>query len=486
MVGTVSASFQADLGLLCDSLSCEQAVTRLCDDYVNGVQSDPWSPDELDREYAELKDRAKVNVIRLPPAVLASVSKLQGYRRVTSWTSEGEALESERFPQEFKDWRRLRLGRVQHSLYQASATYGQSFVEVFVQDDGLPGAQVLSSLNTTAVWDNPVSDEFPRSVFTLVREAIDEGGGLAYGWDSVFKYRLVTNDSNEWVVAERVEHGLPSTPIVRFPCFLDTEGRVSGIVENLIEPQDRINQSVLDLLTGQAYTGNQVYTIAGVRGEKVLNTDGTPVVDENGNEVFRPFRMGARRVMTSDSENTKFDRIPAGSLTDLLSALASALELFAVAGQQSPYLFSGKITNLSSEALAALDSQFFRLVKFLHSQWGEAWASVFRLFAFINGDLAGFEAWDVETRWEDFSIKTFSAYADGLSKVADSLQIPAEGLWHMIPGVSSSTVEYWKSLREVAPGLSFDDSSPEDSFLSEARAPSGSAVRDSEGLLDRV
>lgn len=459
-----------DLEVLLDVLDDEQKITVVCDDYVNGIQDDPWSPDEQDFEYAELKERAKVNLIRLPPAVLAEVSNLQGYRRVVAYDDAGEAIESNRFPDEFKDWRRLRLARVQHTLYQGSVTYGQSFLEVF-STDGRPNAQVLSSLNTVALWDNPVSDEFPRSVLTIVRAHTESEGGLAYGWDSVNKYVLVTDDAGRWVVDEAVPHGLPATPIVRFPCFIDTEGRVSGLVEGLVEPQDRINQSTLDLLTGQAYTGNQVYTIAGARGEKVLNPDGSPVLDEYGREVYRPFRMGARRVITSDSESTKFDRIPAGSLSDLLSALGSALEMFAVAGQQSPYIFTGKVSNLSSEALAALDSQFFRLVKFLHSQWGEAWVSCFRLFAWINGDVEGWEAWDVETRWEDFSIKTFSAYADGLSKVADSLQIPREGLWHMVPGVSSSTIEYWKSLKEGLPG--FTEAGLEEAFLQEGNRDTG-------------
>ncbi|WP_029090111.1 phage portal protein [Brevibacterium album] len=454
-------TLRSDLDELFRTLAHEKVVTGLCDDYINGKQADPWSPDEFDQEYKELKDRAKTNIIRLPPLVVSEVSHVQGYRRTLSYDAEGNAV-SDRFPEEFKDFRRLRFGNLQSVVHHASAAYGQSFVEVYKDSKGRPGANILSSLNTTALWDNPVSDEYPRSVLWLVRSTADDSPGLAYGWDRVNKYRLETDENNEWVVVEEGAHGFSDTPIVRFPCFLDSEGRVQGLVENLIEPQDRVNQSVLDLLTGQAYTGNQIYTASGVQGERVLDYDGTPKVDENGNELIRPFRISARRMLTTDNPEVKFDRIPAGSLEDLLAALGNSLELFAVAGQMSPYIFHGKISNLAAEALAALDSQFFRLVKYLQSNWSEGWASVFRLFAECRGDEEGAEAWDVEVRWADFSIKTFSSYADGLAKIAENLGIPREGLWHMVPEVSSSTIEHWRELKEKDLDYAEDADNPDE------------------------
>lgn len=450
-------SVPQDIEKLVGNLAREQEVTLLCDDYINGIQADPWAPDEYDNEYQELKQRAKTNLIRLPPLVASEVSTVEGYRRIVEYDADGNAV-SERFPEEFKDFRRLRFGSLQQVVHTASANYGQAFVAVYKDKQGLPGAEILSSTKTTALWDNPVSDEFPRSVMTVIHgpSEAEDRRGLAYAWDAVKKYRLTTDDDGEWVVAESGEHGFSRTPVVRFPCFLDSEGRVSGMVENLIPAQDRVNQSVLDLLTGQAYTGNQIYTIAGVRGEQEFELDGTPKLDEQGRPVYKPFRMSARRVLTSDSETTKFDRIPAGSLQDLLAALGNSLEMFAVLGQQSAYIFHGKISNMSADSLAALDAQFFRLIEHLHTQWGEGWASLFRLFAEARGDQAGMNAWDVEVRWADYSIRTFAATADGLAKIADSLEIPSEGLWHMVPNVQSSTIEFWRELKAQQGDLGAD------------------------------
>lgn len=463
--GTAGESVPGDIEKLVETLRQEQDVTLLCDDYINGIQADPWAPDEFDQEYAELKERAKTNLIRLPPLVASEVSTVEGYRRIVEYDEDGNAV-SDRFPEEFKDFRRLRFGSLQQVVHTSSANYGQAFVAVYKDADGLPGAEILSSIKTTALWDNPVSDEFPRSVLTIIHgpSTDEKRKGLAYAWDSVNKYMLTTNDDGEWVISDRGEHGFSRTPVVRFPCFLDSEGRVSGMVENLISAQDRVNQSVLDLLTGQAYTGNQIYTIAGVRGEQEFELDGTPKLDEQGRPVYKPFRMSARRVLTSDSETTKFDRIPAGSLQDLLAALGNSLEMFAVLGQQSAYIFHGKISNMSADSLAALDSQFFRLIEHLHTQWGEGWASLFRLFAEARGNAEGMSAWDVEVRWADYSIRTFSATADGLAKIADALEIPAEGLWHMVPSVSSSTIEFWRELkaRQADFGDGMDPNDPEE------------------------
>lgn len=444
----MTSLLEDNLELLRNTLKEEQKVTILCDDYVRGEQEDPYAPDEYTKEYRELVARAKTNVIRLPPAVVAQVSSVAGFRRVEDYKEDGEPV-SVAFPQEWKDLKRCRLPVIEKPIYQAAATYGQAFVEVFKNPDGSPGLNVLSSVNTVAMFDNPVSDEFPSLVYEFVSEATNDEPGQAYGWDAEAWYDIRTNAKGEWEVYEVRPHGLGVTPIVRFPCFLDTEGRVTGLVENLIEAQDRINQTVLDLLTGQAYTGSQIYTAAGVNGEPIFDADGNAVIDENtGEQAVRPLQLSSRRVLTSPDKDAKFGSLSAGDLRSLMEALGNSLETFAILGQMSPYIFrQGGFDNLSTDALAAIDAQFFRLINMLHALWAECWTSVMRLFAKIRNDEAGANAFDSEVRWSDFSIKTFSGVADGLSKVVDSLGVPKRGAWQMIPGVSASMLQQWEELK---------------------------------------
>lgn len=457
----MASSLEDNLELLRKTLKEEQDITLLCDDYVRGDQTNPYSPDSYTEEYRELVARSKTNVIRLPPAVVSQVSSVAGFRRVEDYNDEGEPV-SVPFPQEWKDLKRCRLGVIEKPIYQAAATYGQAFIEVVEGDDGRPTINILSSLNTVALFKNPASDEFPTVAYEFVSEPKGDEPGQAWGWDSTAKYDIQTNDKNEWEIVKTYPHQFGVPPIVRFPCFIDTEGRVSGLVENLIESQDRINQTVLDLLTGQAYTGSQIYTASGVKGEPVFDDSGNEVIDENtGEQAVRPLQLSSRRILTSDDPDAKFGTLSAGDLRSLMEALGNSLETFAILGQMSPYIFhQGGFDNLSAEALAAIDAQFFRLINMLHDQWAECWSSVLRLFSIVNADTAGAEAYDSEVRWNDYSIQTFAGVADGLAKVVDSLGIPRRGAWQMIPGVSASMLQQWDELKEKEDEYGLDPDDP--------------------------
>lgn len=458
----MASALEENLELLRNVLKEEQVITVQCDDYVRGDQVNPYSPDEYTKEYRELVARAKTNVIRIPPLVVAQVSSLTGFRRVEDYDENGDPV-SVAFPPEWKDLKRCRLGVVEKPIYQAAATYGQAFVEVYQDTSGAPRINVLSSVNTVALFDNPVSDEFPAVVYEFISEPTEEKSGRALGWDAVAKYDLRTNGKGEWEVYDTIPHSLGVTPIVRFACFLDSEGRVSGLVEHLIEPQDRINQSTLDLLTSQAYTGSQVYTASGVSGEPIFDEDGNSVIDENtGEQAVRPLQISSRRILTSPDKDAKFSSLSAGDLRSLMESLSNALSTFAMQGQMSPYIFQqGGFDNLSTDSLAAIDKQFFRLIEMLHDQWGENWSSVMRLFSLIRGDEAGANAFDSETRWTDYSIRTFSGVADGLAKMVEALEIPKRGAWQMIPGVSSSMLQQWDELKDKEGEFGLDPDDPE-------------------------
>src|SRR5699024_10512589 len=140
----------------------------------------------------ELVARAKTNVIRLPPAVVAQVSSVAGVRRVEDSADSGEPV-SGALTQAGKDLKRCRLSVVEKPASPAAAAYGQAFVEVVKGRDGRPGVNVLSSVNTVALFDNPVSDEFPAVVYEFVSEPSDDKPGQAYGWDDEARYDIRTN-----------------------------------------------------------------------------------------------------------------------------------------------------------------------------------------------------------------------------------------------------------------------------------------------------
>jgi hypothetical protein len=47
-------------------------------------------------------------------------------------------------------------------------------------------------------------------------------------------------------------------------------------------------------------------------------------------------------------------------------------------------------------------------------------------------------------------IRSMAQAVDALGKAAQMLGIPAEGLWHQIPGVEASDVQEWHRLKDEA------------------------------------
>jgi hypothetical protein len=73
------------------------------------------------------------------------------------------------------------------------------------------------------------------------------------------------------------KHGASECPVTRFVATVDLEGRTIGVVEPMIPLQNRINQTVFDLLVAQTYGSFQVRTVTGM----VPPTKMKPVI-ENG------------------------------------------------------------------------------------------------------------------------------------------------------------------------------------------------------------
>ncbi|MFD4857334.1 phage portal protein [Streptomyces atratus] len=96
-------------------------------------------------------------------------------------------------------------------------------------------------------------------------------------YDDTYVYELKVGGAKPEVVSRR-KHGMGVCPVVRFTPDIDLEGRVTGIVEPIIPIQDRVNQSVFDLLVAQTFGSFKVRTIAGMAPPIELDADGKPVL----------------------------------------------------------------------------------------------------------------------------------------------------------------------------------------------------------------
>lgn len=478
-------------------LQSDREVLCKVDDYVQGIQPGPYKPTTASAQYKLLIKRAQLNVF---PTVLDAPARcmyIEGFRENqedTIGNASGKAAGNKRTL--WQHWQRNRLDSRQGPLLRAALQSGCSYGLVEKPIDGAlsPAFKALSPLRTTSLWLDPANDARPAFVLTIDKfpnptAALALGRGRA--WDDSDAYTFQIDADGVLSALTTVAHGFAECPVVAFDAFRDLEGRTMGIVEQLIPTQDRLNQTLFDLLIAQTYGSFTVRTASGITPPPMMTKqtllvddvrdqledddplkdapNGTvygdrmvPLLDDQGNTVPAPITADATRFLVAEDYQAHFGSLPATPLGGYIESIAMSLHHVAAVGSIPPHLLLGNMANLSADALAVAEAGLFRLVQELQHSFGESWEQVFGLFAEAMGD--DIDLVDAEVQWRDLSIRSFAAMADGLSKLAESMQIPSRGLWSRIPGVTAAELESWAQMQDEAIALGPND--PRSALLS--------------------
>lgn len=258
-------------------------------------------------------------------------------------------------------------------------------------------------------------------------------------------------------------HNLGVVPVVRYldeydlddgDEVLDENGVAAdvpmrGQVAPLMSIQDQIDLTTFSLQVAQHYGAfRQRYIIGWVAPSEEARA-----------------KVGVDRILTIANEVEGDDPDEPGetgegitvgefSQTDLKGYLESRQEsiIHAATLSQTPaHELTGKLINLSAEALAAAEASKDRKVDERQTLAGEAHERKLRLASRMLGIEV---AEDAEVRWRDTSARAFAATVDALGKMATMLDVPVEELWERIPNTTKKDVDRWKAAR--AEGSSFD------------------------------
>lgn len=446
------------------------------DNYVRGYQDDPYMPETADQEYRQLADRAKTNVLNFVVVSSTQAMYVDQFRRGDESLSEDatrplsrqdEATRQRNSP-EWDHWQHSRLDARQQAVYRSALIYGHSFV-VTEKRKGKIISKGLSPLNTTALFEDPANDETPYIVATVTRwpqhdpDDKDHVKGKARVWDGAYEYeaafsRLGDDDGVE--VGPGKRHGANECPVTRFAAAVDLEGRTTGVVEPLIPLQDRLNQTVFDLLVVQSFASFKVRTVSGMAPpvkrhgidaegnktddpEKIVEYEIT--LDGQGNPIPENINLNAKRFFWAEDAETKFNTLDETPLDGFLEAIKLGFQHIAALSQTPPHHLLGQIANLSAEALTAAETALMRKVEELQNVFGESWERVFRLAAEMGGT-EGAENYHGEVIWRDMDAVGISQTADALGKLHDQLGVPRRGLWRRIPGVTGNELAEWEEL----------------------------------------
>jgi hypothetical protein len=157
----------------------------------------------------------------------------------------------------------------------------------------------------------------------------------------------------------------------------------------------------------------------------------------------------AKRVWAFDDGGVQIDAFPPAALDQYNLVLQEMTEALALAAQISPSQITGKMVNVSAEALAASEANQQRKLTAKRDAFGESWEQVFRLASAIEGDTASANDTASEVIWRDTEARAFGAIVDGITKLA-SAGIPIEELIALVPGMTQQQIEAIKSSLRMA------------------------------------
>ncbi|WP_367135808.1 phage portal protein [Saccharothrix sp. HUAS TT1] len=420
------------------------------DNYLHGEHDDPYMPETADDEYKMLAKRAVSNWMPLLVGTPAQALCVDGFRR----GRPGELpVSGAAVLPEWDHWERSGLGARQTAVYRGALTYGHAFT---LTEKVKGGRRVvtkgLSALKTAALFEDPANDLVPFAALTIVTKPLGEIRGVARMWDRRNEYRVTfksLSDLASVVVQNGRRHGSSECPVTRFAAMVDLEGRTVGVIEPMIELQNRINQTVFDLLIAQTGGSFKVRYASGMAPPVYRDPEtGEPILDEHGNPKPLPINLNAKRFLFSDDSDVKFGTLDETPLGGYIESIDMSIRHLAAISQTPPHHLLGQIANLSAEALLAAETALSRKIEEFRRVFSEAWERVFRLAAELAGETLSADDWHGEVLWRDMEQRSLAQSADALGKLADQLNVPKRGLWRRIPGVTQNEIDDWEELRE--------------------------------------
>lgn len=408
-------------------------------DYVKGLSGRPEVPEGASDEVKDLSRLAVKNVLALVRDSFAQNLSVVGYRNSTAKENDPA----------WELWQRQRMDARQSEVHRSALTYGASYVTVTPGPDG-PVFRPRSPRQILAVYDNPAVDAWPQyalETWVTERNAKPHRRGVLY--DDTYMYELdlgfialgdataeltrITRPINVVQITDVIKHeatyeGVPVCPVVRFINMRDADDMIVGEIEPLILLQQAINSVNFDRLIVSRFGAFPQRVITGWAGSKA--------------EVLK---ASAMRIWTFEDPDVKSNAFPAASVEPYNALLDEMLQHLAMVAQISPSQVTGKIINVSAEALAAAEANQQRKLAAKRESFGESWEQCLRLASEMDGtnpDAAEQTMADAgaEVVWRDTEARSFAAVVDGVTKLA-AAGVPIEHLLSVIPGMTQQQIQ---------------------------------------------
>lgn len=401
--------------------------------YLNGNHDLPYTPRGATREYRSIARKSITNWLPLISGTYSEVLYVDGFRN-TAAKDNGPG---------WKSWTANGMEALQSVAIQGALDYGHSYVRVIPSAD--PAVASIKPYHPTRVWTvyEDEDDAYPALALVRKGKTADQKKTIFELYDDETVFTLTINESDRWEVVYAEDHGMGAVPFVRFLDRLD--GKHRGIIDPLINLQDRINEAVFSLLIALQYASFRQRWATGldIPTKEETQPDGTVK-----KVPIEPFEAAVNRLWISDNPDAKFGEFGQTDTGGHLAAYESAVRTMAAIAQISPNVLLGNLVNLSADALAAAQDTTQKRASSYETIFGQSWKLVFRLIhKATGGDPDTFDD-SASVRWRDSEARSLAQTVDALGKMVQMLQVPYEAAWAMIPGVTDGDLAAWRKMRE--------------------------------------
>jgi len=253
--------------------------------------------------------------------------------------------------------------------------------------------------------------------------------------DNVFHVFENPEVGGKFKYVETVEHNIGVCPVVRYVNQMDLDGRCVGDVEPVIAVAARIDKTDYDRLLAQHYNSWKVRWATGLERA------------ENDSEAEQDkMALAQDNILISSDPLVKFGALPETNMKPFIEAHESDVESLASMEQLPSHLFTGKVINVSAEALAASRAQTTQKLLEKQTSMGVSHARLLRLAGGVAGDAVAAADFDARVSWQDVEVRSLAQAADAYGKIAQQLGVPKQALWRLIPGVDAIDVQEWEDM----------------------------------------
>tara|TARA_Y100000310_G_scaffold16871_1_gene16793 strand:+ start:2518 stop:3831 length:1314 start_codon:yes stop_codon:yes gene_type:complete len=358
--------------------------------YANGDHPLPDGSDAWKDHYKKWQRRARTNYCGLAARSVSERMTIDGFRAGDKDTEDKITA----------IWQRNLLDSDSRLVHSCQTDLSDAYVIVGPDDKG--GALVTPESPEQVITETDPGNRRVTRAGLKVWKDDDTRHAELYLPDSITRFRSASEYEDWRRIGQPEGNPLGQVPVVRFVNRPLLGGDGLAEFEDAIDPQDRINTIILQILSISA---SQAFRQRWVKG--------LDLTDAEGNDIEPPFEAVVSALWAVEDTNIEFGEFAQVDLRPLLDSLKAAIEAFITLTGLPPHYVAGDLVNASADSLAAAEARLVAKVKDRTLVAGQAWETV----VMLAGKLEGFEVPDtVEVIWKDPERRTDAQLADAALK----------------------------------------------------------------------